>query len=318
MFDWDDLRVFLAAARAESAAGAAKRLGLDATTVGRRISALESAVKGTLFIRTGRGLQLTAIGARLLEAATSVESAMKVAALVTQPDIVAGAIRISASEGFGGHMLAPALPALRRRHPGLNIELIANPGFMSPLKREVDMAVTLSAPQSARLLVEPLTDYELGLFASTEYLGLRAAPGSAEELKSHDLVGYVEDQIYAPELRYLEEINPGLRTQLASSSLRAQREIIAAGGGIGVLPCFLGEGLVRVLPEEVRLLRLFWISTHKEVAATARVRAVRNWMKRLVQSQRAMLLPKATGPSAQFRRVSPDELKPARRRQVRN
>ena len=293
MFDWDDLRVFIAAARGGTAAAAAKRLNLDATTVGRRIAALESALKATLFVRGRTGLQLTATGARLLETAAPVESAMNAVAEAGRADLVAGTVRISASEGFGGRILAPALPQLRTRHPDLSIELIANPGFMSPLKREVDVAVTLSAAQSARLLVEPLTDYELGLFAAPQYLARRPAPEAAEGLLAHDLVGYVEDQIYAPELRYLEEINPGLRTCLASSSLRAQFEIIAAGGGIGVLPCFLGAELVRVLPHAVRLKRRFWLSTHREVAATARVRAVRNWMKRLAKEQRALLAPES-------------------------
>lgn len=291
MFDWDDLRVFVAAARAGAATTAAQRLGLDATTVGRRIAALETALKATLFIRTRSGLQLTAAGARLLEVAAGAESAMNSVAELGESDAVAGTIRISASEGFGSRILAPALPDLRQRHPGLNVELIANPGFLSPLKREVDMAVTLSAPQSARLLVEPLTEYELGLFASADYLATHSTPLTADDLISCDLVGYVEDQIYAPELRYLEEINPGLRTRLASTSLRAQREIVAAGGGIGVLPCFLGEGLVRVLANEVRLLRRFWISTHRDVAGTARIRAVRNWMKHLVETRRELLWP---------------------------
>jgi DNA-binding transcriptional LysR family regulator len=291
MFDWDDLRIFIAAARAGTAAAAAKRLNLDATTVSRRIAALESALKATLFVRDRTGLQLTATGARLLETASPVESAMNAVAEAGRADLVAGTVRISASEGFGGRILAPALPELRARHPDLSIELIANPGFMSPLKREVDMAVTLSASQSARLLVEPLTDYELGLFASAQYLSRHPAPDSTEDLRRYDLVGYVEDQIYAPELRYLEEINPGLRTRLASSSLRAQVEIIAAGGGVGVLPCFLGEGLVRVLPRAVSLRRRFWLSTHREVAATARVRAVRNWMKRLANQCRQLLAP---------------------------
>ena len=291
MFDWDDLRVFIAAARGGTTAAAAQRLGLDATTVGRRIAALESALKATLFIRTRSGLQLTATGARLLETAGSAEIAMNVAAEIAQADAVAGAVRISAPEGFGTQILAPALPGLSRRHPHLSIELIANPGLLSPLKREVDMAITLSAPLSPRLLVEPLTDYQLGLFAAPAYLAARGAPAAVEALSGHDLVGYVEDQIYAPELRYLEEINPALRTRLASSSLRAQRQMIAAGGGIGVLPCFMAAGLDRVLAGEVRLTRRFWISTHRDVAATARVRAVRNWLKALVQAERSVLVP---------------------------
>jgi DNA-binding transcriptional LysR family regulator len=291
MYNWDDLRIFIAAARAGSAVSAAQRLGLDATTVGRRIAALESALKATLFVRSRSGLQLTATGARLLETATLAETAMNEVAEAGRADLVAGTIRISASEGFGGQILAPALPDLRRRRPSLTLELIANPGFLSPLNREVDMAITLSAPQSPRLLVEPLTDYELGLFASAGYLAEHAAPTSVTDLTAHPMVGYVQDQIYAPELHYLEELGTGLRTTLASSSLRAQRQIIAAGGGIGVLPCFMSEGLQRVLASDVRLTRRFWISTHRDVAATARVHTVRNWLKALVHDQRRLLSP---------------------------
>jgi DNA-binding transcriptional LysR family regulator len=291
MFDWDDLRVFIAAARAESATAAAQRLGLDASTVGRRIAALEASLKATLFVRSAKGLRLTASGARLLSAGLAVEAAMNAAVEVGEQDIIGGAIRISAAEGFGGKVLAPALPRLRERHPGLSVELVANPGFMSPLRREVDMTVTLSEPTSRRLLIEPLTDYQLGLYASTAYLAGHGAPEGVEDLGRASLVGYIDDQIYAPELRYLDEVHPGLTPNLASSSINAQREMIAAGGGIGVLPCFLGEGLVRILPAEVRLTRRFWIATLREVAGTARVRAIRAWMKGLVEDERGRLSP---------------------------
>jgi DNA-binding transcriptional LysR family regulator len=291
MFDWDDLRVFIAAARAESATGAAQRLGLDASTVGRRIAALEASLKATLFVRSAKGLRLTASGARLLNAGLAVEAAMNTAAEVGEQDIIGGAIRISAAEGFGGHVLAPALPRLRERHPGLSIELVANPGLMSPLRREVDMTVTLSEPTSRRLLIEPLTDYQLGLYASAAYLANHRAPTRVDDLARASLVGYIDDQIYAPELRYLDEVLPGLTPNLASSSINAQREMIASGGGIGVLPCFLSEGLVRLLPNQVRLTRRFWVATLREVAATARVRAIRAWMRGLVEAERSRLSP---------------------------
>ena len=291
MFNWDDLRIFLAAARAESTAGAAQRLGLDATTVSRRVRALETNLKAALFVRTSQGLQLTATGARLLETAVEAESAMTLAEQVGQSDLIAGTIRISASEGFGTAVLAPALPGLRALHPALSIELIANAGFLSPLKREVDIAVTLSAPTSPRLVVEPLTDYELGLYAAPAWLDGRPAVETVAGLRGLDLVGYVEDQIYAPELRYLDEIDPELRPRLSSSSLHGQREILLRGGGVGVLPCFMAEGLARVLPAEVRLSRRFWISTHREVAGSARIRALRAWMRALVARERERLAP---------------------------
>ena len=163
MFDWDDLRIFVAAARAGSLGGAAQRLGVDAATVGRRVARLESALKSTLVVRSTTGLHLTAAGAQLLDIGLQAEGAMEAVARVTQPETLAGVVRISASEGFGVTLLAPALADLRRAGPGLRIELAANAGFLSPSRREVDMAITLAAPDAARLIVEPLTPYQLAL-----------------------------------------------------------------------------------------------------------------------------------------------------------
>lgn len=294
MFDWDDIRIFVAAARAGSLGGAAQRLGIDAATVGRRVARLESALKSTLVVRSASGLQLTPAGAQLLEVGLQAESAMSgVGDLAHEgrgSDAVAGTVRISTSEGFGGAVLAPALPDLRRKRPGLRIELAASAGYLSASRREVDMAITLNTPDSGRLIVEPLTPYQLALYAAPDYLASRTAPGAVEDLTGFEIVGYVDDLIITPELRYLDEVRPGLTPHLASSSIRGQREIIASGGGIGVLPCFLAEGLERVLPD-VLLQRRFWLSTHREVHDTARMRAVRGWVKDLCARSGGRLSP---------------------------
>jgi DNA-binding transcriptional LysR family regulator len=291
MHDWDDIRIFMAAARCGSLASAAARLGIDAATVGRRVARLESALKSTLMVRSVAGLQLTAAGSRLMEIGLQAETAMSAATRLSEPDIVGGTVRISVAEGFGTEILAPALPALHRAKPALRIELAANSGFLSASTREVDMVVTLSTPTSPRLKVEPLTDYELGLYASTDYLARIATPIHRDDIAGLDLVGYVDDLIYAPELRYLDELGPGLRPKLSSSSIRAQREMIVAGGGAGILPCFLAKGLTRLLPDDVKLTRRFWIGAHQEVTDTARIRALRLWLRDLVREKSALLNP---------------------------
>jgi len=291
MFDWDDLRIFIAAARAGSLGAAGLQLSIDTATVGRRVARLESALKATLLVRSPTGLQLTATGAQLLQIALDAETVMENAARVTRPDVVGGTVRISTAEGFGGVVLAPALPELSRQRPGLRIELAAQTGFLSPSRREVDMAITLSAPDAGRLIVEPLTAYQLALYAAPEYLGRRAPPRDVEDLRGHQIVSYVDDLIYTSELRYLDEVLPNLAPTLASSSIQAQRAIIAAGGGIGVLPCFMADGLVRQLASEVLIERRFWLSTHADVHDTARIRAVRAWLRELVDSNRALLSP---------------------------
>lgn len=304
MFDWDDLRVFLAAARTPSLGAAGRRLGIDAATVGRRLARLETALKSTLLSRSAAGLQLTAAGAQLMQIALDAEAAMEAAMKVSRPDVVAGTVRISAAEGFGVTILAPALPELAAARPGLRIEMAANPGFLSPSRREVDMAITFGAPVTGRLIVEPLTPYQLALYAAPAYFGAgRAPPIDIEDLRALDIVGYVDDLIYAPELRYLDEVLPDLTPRLASSSIRAQREMIAAGGGVGVLPCFMAQGLMRLLPEQVLIERRFWLSTHREVHDTARLRTVRRWVKALCASAAEQLAPY---PTAAKRDAEPD------------
>lgn len=216
---------------------------------------------------------------------------MDAALRVGEPDLIGGVVRLSVSEGFGAAIIAPALPALRAQRPSLRIELAAASGFLSPTKREVDMTVTLIAPTSPRLHVEPLTEYELGLYASEAYLARSAAPQSPVDLLALDVVGYVDDLIYAPALRYLDEIQPGLTPALGSSSILSQAAIITGGGGIGVLPCFMSAGLVRVLPEQVRLRRQFWTAARRDVTDTARIRLLRTWLQDLVHARRTQLLP---------------------------
>ena len=290
MFDWDDLRYFLAAARAGSFSAAAQTTGVDTATVSRRVARLETALKATLFVRSAAGLQVTSTGSRLLEAGLRAEAAMHAAARSGDPEAGGGTVRISVAEGFGAHVLAPALPAFRRGRPTLRIELAANAGFLSPTRREVDLAVTLSAPTDGRLLVEPLTDYQLAVYTTPAYLAESGPLDDAEDLRRCQIVGYVDDLLYSPELRYLDEVASGLEAALSSSSIRAQREIILAGGGVGVLPCFLAEGLVRVAPR-VLLQRRFWVSTLREVAASARVRAVRAWLQDLAVTRSRDLRP---------------------------
>ena len=282
MLDWDDLRIFLAAARLGSFSAAASRLAMDGTTVARRLSRLEAAVHGTLFVRSPQGLLLTPAGHRLLESSAEVERAI---AAASGPQADGGTVRVSASEGFGTEILAPELVGLSRRRPGLFIELVATSGFLSTATRQADIAVTLSPAASERISVKRLTDYTLGLYASGAYMEEAGSPGDVTALHGQQLVGYIDDLVYAPELRYLDQISPGLKPTITSSSIRAQAAMIAAGAGIGVLPCFLADHdprLRRVLPDQVSLTRTFWVSTHYDLVRSPRVRVVTDWLGQVI------------------------------------
>ena len=295
--DWSDYQAFLAIARAGQLARAAQVMGVDATTMGRRLRRLEARLGATLFEQTREGQVLTEAGEALL---ARVEAMAHAAAGIGEgagaSGGLSGTLRISVSEGFGTWFLPPLLPGFARAHPALTLDLVASSGFLSPSKREADIAVTLSRPKAGPVIARKLSDYALRLYASRPYLADAGMPARAAELaQGHRLVGYIPDLLYAPELRYLDELHPGLAATLRSSSINAQHRLVAAGAGMGVLPCFIGDAdpaLVPVLPER-RILRSFWIVTHKDTHNLARVRAGKDWLAEVVQHGRERLLPSA-------------------------
>ncbi len=294
--DWNDFQAFLAVARAGQMARAASTLGVDATTVGRRLRRLETRTGVTLFEQTREGQVLTEAGeAMLAEVEAMAQAASRIAEHAASGSGPAGLLRISLSEGFASWIVAPALRSFVEANPRLVVDLVASSGFLSPSKREADLAVTLSRPRAGPVIAGKLSDYTLRLYATRGYLAQRGLPTKAQELaQGHRLVGYIPDLLYAPELRYLAEIEADLSATVRSSSINAQHRMIAAGAGIGVLPCFVGDAdkwLVPVLPDQ-RITRSFWLVTHKDTHNLARVRAFKDWLTALVGRERGRLLPR--------------------------
>ena len=205
-----------------------------------------------------------------------------------------GTVRLSVSEGFGGWVIASHVDGLLAKYPRLTLDLVASSGFLSPSKREADIAVMLSRPKAGPVVARRLSDYALRLYASRAYLAEAGIPITPADLGAgHRLIGYIPDLLYAPELRYLAEFQPGLALHARSSSITAQYRMVAAGAGIGVLPCFIGDTdpvLVPVLPDQ-RILRSFWLVTHRDTQALARVRVVKDWLVELARAERQRLLP---------------------------
>nr|WP_057883664.1 LysR family transcriptional regulator [Tsuneonella troitsensis] len=296
--DWSDLQVFLAVAQTGQLGRAGAALRIDATTVSRRLRRLEAAVGANLFEHTREGQVLTEAGEALL---VRVERMSHEAAGIDhggdgQGARLSGTLRISVAEGFGSWVLARRLPQFAQAHPRLTIDLVANSGFLSMSKREADIAVMLSRPKAGPIIAGKLSDYALGLYASLDYLEMHGAPARGADLVAgHSLIGYIPDLLYAPELRYLDEIHPGLTPRLRSSSINAQHQLIAAGAGIGVLPCFIGNAdatLSPVLPDK-RIFRTFWMVTHKDTHQLARVQAGKEWIVAMIEQCRDLLVPRA-------------------------
>jgi len=290
--NWDDVRVFLAVVRNGQLLGAARALGINHATAARRIDALEAALSTTLLVRRTNGTSLSAEGEKFLPFAERMESEMLGAqeAVAARDLALSGTVRIGAPDGFGVGYLAPRLGALTEQHPGLRLELVPVPRTFSLSRREADIAVTLQLPREGRLKARKLVDYTLGLYASAAYFANRRAPTTAEELRQHRLVGYVDDLIFSPALDYTTEVLKGWTSDLSVSSALGQFEAVRAGAGIGILHSFMARRdatLHRVLPEIV-LQRAYWLVVHEDLRALRRVALVADYLAGIVAADRAI------------------------------
>jgi DNA-binding transcriptional LysR family regulator len=295
-FDWDDLRFFLAVARAGRLTIAARRLGADHATVSRRITALEEALKAKLFERRPQGYALTEHGERLLAKAETMETqALAVSSEIGGADLaLSGTVRVGTPDGFGTLFLAPRIARLAAQYPDLEIQLVAMPRLLSLSKREADVAISLAPPKEGKIVARKLSDYRLGLYASAAYLDRHPPITMRDDLHAHEMIGYIDDLIFMPELDYLDEVSKGLRPRLQSSNLVAQAQATLAGAGICVLPHFLAAQeprLVPVLPAEVAIVRSFWLIVHADLKDVARVRATMDFLVREVRAARALFMP---------------------------
>ncbi|MGU3401018.1 LysR family transcriptional regulator [Brucellaceae bacterium D45D] len=290
--NWDDIRIFLAVARSGQILGAAKRLGLNHTTVARRLTALEASLSTTLLTRRTNGSTLTQAGEEFLLAAERMEAEMLAArAQVGDADIaISGTVRIGAPDGFGVNFLTPRLARLTQQYPDLTIQLVPVPRSFSLSRREADIAITVERPSQGRLIARRLVDYTLGLFAHKDYLAEHGVPESVEALSKHRLIGYVDDLVITPSLAYAPEISRDWKPDFEVSSALGQTEAVRAGGGIGILHAFIARAdpdLVAVLPER-SIKRSYWLSYHETARTLRRVTAVAALISELVEKEKAL------------------------------
>ncbi|MGO4908639.1 LysR family transcriptional regulator [Pseudorhodobacter sp. W20_MBD10_FR17] len=273
--DWDDLRIFLAVARAESLSGAGKSLRIDPATVGRRIARLETTLSARLFTKTPQGYALTEEGQRLMAPARAAETAFATAQdslhLVTEG--LTGQIRIGAPDGSANYLLPQVLAQISAENPGLEIQLVALPRVFNLSKREADMAIAVSRPETGRLTVQKLSDYHLHLAASRSYLAKNPAITCLQDLKSHRIIGYIPDMIFDKELDYLGEFG-GTAPEISSNSVSVQTQLMRAGAGVGMVHDFampFAPELAQVLPQAIALTRSFWLVRHADDAQIERL-----------------------------------------------
>ena len=229
----DNVRVFLAVARAGQFVAAARKLGLDHATASRRVSSLEAALGAKLFDRLTTGAKLTSAGERFFAAAEQMETAfLHAQAEVSDVDVeLSGDVRIGAPDGFSTYYLAGALRSFTEKYPGVRVQLAPLPQLTPLARRELDIVIGIDKPETGRFVARRLTDYSLGIYASAEYLERRGAPADVGDLVNHRLIGYVEEYAFSTALDYVRELYGGQPTQFECANAVTQFEALRAGSG---------------------------------------------------------------------------------------
>lgn len=281
------MRLFLGLARNGRVAIAAKGLKVDPTTLIRRVKKLEDSLNCKLFELTKKGYVLTTHGSELVTYIEKAEHYFLEAQneLGDERSHLAGTIRVSVSEGFGSWFLAPLLPDFKKQCPGISIELVATSGFLNLNKREADMAILLEKPSRGLLVTQKLTDYNLYLYTHRSLID-ENKPETLHDLTAFNLVSYVPDLVYAPQLKFIEETALSQLSALRSTSINAQYQMLVNGAGVGILPKFMAEkqpGLVRLIENEIHIKRTFWLAMHKETHSQARFQVFTQWLQENVE-----------------------------------
>jgi DNA-binding transcriptional LysR family regulator len=282
--DWDDLRFAVTLARTGSLAETGQSLGVDPSTVGRRVAAAERALGVRLFARSTAGYVLTPDGERLVapleRVASAVDDTLRTAA--ARDAGLEGTVRVTAPESFGVAWLAPRLATLGASHPRLRIELVPSGAVLDLVRREADVAIRTVRTRHTSLVARRFLTVRHALYASATYLRKRPVTSEAD-LAQHPLLVPTS----GVELAWITSIVATPRIALAVELSLALVEAARAGAGVAVLPRYLGDrapDLVRLAvgrdpPEET-----LWLTVHGDLRRAPRFRLI---MDELIAAARA-------------------------------
>ncbi len=291
----DDLLVLLAVGRTGRYVSAADELGLNHTTISRRIAALEHALGGRVLMRGAGGWELTELGREALAAAETIESAVRTLASGTDgARVLEGVVRMSATDGFSAYLAAPAIAQVQREHPKVTVEIITATRRASLQRSSLDIEVVVGKPQVRRAEAIALGDYTLALYASESYLAAHGSPESVADLSNHPLVYFIDSMLQVDDLDLAPTLfAPTMRESISSTNVFVHVEATRAAAGIGLLPCFMADrhaDLIRVLPDEVAVQLTYWLVTRPETLRRPEVAAIVRALRAQVLALRPQLL----------------------------
>ncbi|MEM7041217.1 MAG: LysR family transcriptional regulator [Pseudomonadota bacterium] len=289
--NWDDLRFVLAVADHGSVASAARRLGVNHTTVLRRLHAFEEAKQIRLFERLATGYVLTAEGEQLIAAARSIDDT--VAALerrIAGRELkLEGVIRVTTTDTFMISVLPPHLASFRQEHPRIAIELALTNSRLNLTKRDADVAIRPARELPAPLIGKRVADVGFAVYGAKTYLENHPSDPTAAD---HAWLGGDEMLANAPVAAWMHQHVRPAQIAFRADSFVALKQAAAAGLGLAALPCCLGDADLALVRLEAPIADLnigLWVMTHQDLAASARIRAFIDHMEAVLAGDRAIL-----------------------------
>jgi DNA-binding transcriptional LysR family regulator len=278
-FDWDDLRVFLAVARAGSTIAAGRSLGVNQSTVHRRMAELERRIGCRLLERHPTGYRLTDVGRELLPYAQEVEAAVSRLAqrLDESRRNPVGVVRVTCPEPLV-YLIeqSPLLDRFRAQHPGLTVEFVMSDRYVDIARGEADIALRSGDTDAGELVGRKIADSVWAVYAARAYAERAAPIASVNDLAQHPLVGFEESMTGHRVSKWLRQAAPDARVVARSNSVLGLLYAVKSGVGVGPLPTALGDAdpqLVRVLGPIPELARIWRVLAHPDVRHTPRVAA---------------------------------------------
>jgi DNA-binding transcriptional LysR family regulator len=295
MYDWNDLRHFLAVARTGSTLAASRVLGVNQTTAARRVSVLEKALGMKLFDRRQAGYTLTEDGQELLAAAERVEVeanafAAEVGAIGRR---VSGVIRVTTAEGLANVVLVPALRAFRQLHPEVRIDLVVDERRLDLARGAADVALrTGPRPTEHGLVGRRLIAMGWAAYCSRDYAERQGCPGDVDSLCRHAVIGAEGAIASLPGWTWLQQAAPEAEVVARSSSITNMISAVKAGLGVSVLPCVLADSdpaLVRCMGPIEGARSDLWLLTREELRKVPRIRVFLDFVAAHIADMRHLL-----------------------------
>lgn len=277
MLDWDDLRYFLAIARHRTLSGAARTLHVQQSTMGRRLDALQGRAGASLLQKTPSGYVLTSAGESVLAHAERMEAeALAAEREVTGRDVrLAGLVRLTTVESLFVEVLTPILAAFAAKYPDITLEILVNQRVLNLSRREADLALRLSRPDSNELVARRVGFMGYGLYAAPDYLAQHGTPNAAAGCPGHRAILADEDLMQIASMAWAAQVTRNATVAMRTSSYYGQSAAAERGMGIAVLPYYLARqhALVRI-PAPEGPARELWLVVHEDTRHTPRIRAL--------------------------------------------